>query len=83
MAAWRNLAVVPVLLAIIQPAWGQTYALSENSRAGDCFRHIIVVIVSGGMACTRMHHHAGGFVDHRERIVLIDNIERNIFRCGF
>ena len=47
MAAWRNLAVVPVLLAIIQPAWGQTYALSENSRAGDCFRVHLDLVLSG------------------------------------
>jgi hypothetical protein len=47
MAAWRTLGVVVVVLASARVGWGQTYTLSENLQAGDCFRVHLDMKLSG------------------------------------
>jgi hypothetical protein len=35
-----------------------------------------------GRSCARVHHHACRLVDDRQIVVLINDVERNLFRDG-
>ena len=49
MAAWRNLTAAFLLLIVVQTGWSQTYQLSENAQAGDCFRIRLDLTVFGNI----------------------------------
>ncbi len=53
MAAWRILGAIALALVAARAASAQTYALTETSQAGDCFRIHLEMTLSGEQRVAR------------------------------
>src|SRR5262249_62135662 len=79
MTPWRTLCVVAGLLLSVRLASAQTFQLSEDLKAGDCFRVHMDMSLSGEMRVHRdeksvpLRETATAKHEFLERVLLVDN----------
>ena len=53
MATWRTSATWAILFLAAPAAWAQTHALTESSKAGDCFKYDLAMTLKGELRVNR------------------------------